>query len=106
MSNIYNCWKYFLEKYIYPLFDVRVYPFDLMDYMYFSDSDFESDVSSILPEKEDKKRRILEKMCDFDSLEKDEYDFLATLSNYEFIQFMRIYDANLEFIPEYIDHKM
>ena len=34
MSNIYNYLKQFLEKYIYPFFDVKIYPFEFMDDMY------------------------------------------------------------------------
>jgi hypothetical protein len=38
MSNIYNYCKHFLEKYIYPLFDVNIYPFEFMEAMYSYDS--------------------------------------------------------------------
>lgn len=34
MSNIYNL---FLETYIYPFFDIKIYPFEFMDNMYETD---------------------------------------------------------------------
>lgn len=41
MLNIYN---YFFEKYICPLFDMRVYPFEFMDEMYCYDLDNDIDI--------------------------------------------------------------
>lgn len=100
MSNIYDYCKYFLEKYLYSFFDMRVYPFEFMDAMYSCDLDFE------ILKKEEKKKNIMQKISDFLPLEKEEYDFLATLPNSKIMQFIRVYNANIEVIPEYIVHKM
>ena len=52
MSNIYYYCKQFLEKYLYPLFDVKIYPFEFMDAMYSCDFDFESESESEFLKKE------------------------------------------------------
>jgi len=101
MSNIYNWWKYFLAEYIYPLLDVTIYPFEFMDGMYSCDFDFETE-SEIL----EKKKNIMQKISDFISLDKEEYDFLATLPNTEIMQFIRVFNANIEVIPEYVEYKI
>ena len=106
MSNIYNYWKHFLDKYLYPFFDMSIYPFEFMDAMYSCDFEFESDILKKEEEKAEKKKNIMLKISDFISLEKEEYDFLATLPNSEIMQFIRVYNANIEVIPEYIEHKM
>jgi hypothetical protein len=102
MRNIYEYWKYFLEIYIYPFFDTKIYPFEFMDAMYSCDLDFESDILK----KEEMKKIIIQKISDFLPLEKEECDFLATLPNSEIMQFIRVYNVNIEVIPEYINHKM
>ena len=106
MSNIYNYCIQFLEKYIYSFFDMHVYPFEFMDAMYSCDFDFEFESESDILKKADKKKNIMQKITDFISLEKEEYDFLATLPNSEIMQFIRVYNANIEVIPEYIEHKI
>jgi len=84
MSNIYNWWKYFLAEYIYPLLDVKVYPFDLMDGFY--------DIEEIFEENEHKKKKILQKINDYESLDTDEYRFLQTLPTDELMHIIRLYN--------------
>ena len=102
MSNIYEYCKHFLEIYIYPFFDMSVYPFEFMDAMYSIDLDFETEILK----KEEMNKNIIQKISDFIPLEKEEYDFLATLPNSEIMQFIRVYNANIEVIPEYINHAL
>jgi len=102
MSNIYKYYKHFLEKYVYSFFDMSIYPFEFMDAMYSCDLDFELEILK----KEEKKKNIMQKISDFIPLEKEEHDFLATLSNSEIMQFIRAYNANIAVIPEYINHKI
>jgi len=102
MSNIYNWLKYFLAEYIYPLLDVTIYPFEFMDGMYSCDFDFELDILK----KEEKKKNIMQKISGFITLDKEEYDFLATLPTTEIMPFIRVYNANIEVIPEYVEHKI
>ena len=40
------------------------------------------------------------KISDFLPLDKEEYNFLATLSNMEILQFIRVYNANIEYFLE------
>jgi len=98
MSNIYNIWKQFLEIFIYSLFDIKVYPFEFMDDMYSSDLD--------VVKKEKMKRIIIQKISDFLPLEKEDHDFLATLSSSEIMQFIRAFNANIEALSEYINYKL
>lgn len=93
MSNIYDYCIQFLEKYLYPLFDVKIYPFEFMDAMYSSDLDF--DFETDILKKEEKKKNIMQKISDFLPLEKEEHNFLATLPNSEIMQFIRAYNANI-----------
>ena len=51
MINIYHFLKNFLLEYIYPFFDVKIFPFDMMDNMY--------DIDEIFDFNEDKKKRIM-----------------------------------------------
>ena len=88
MSNIYNCWKYFLAEYIYPWFDVKIYPFEFMDGMY----DIEEIMVIIAIPNEDKKKRILQKINDYESLDTEEYRYLQTLPASELLYFIRLYN--------------
>ena len=85
---------------------MSIYPFEFMDDMYSCDFEFESDILKKEEEKAEKKKNIMQKISDFFSLEKEEYDFLATLPNSEIMQFIRVYNANIEVIPEYIEDKI
>ena len=91
MSNIYNYCIQFLEKYIYPLFDVNIYPFEFMDTMY----EIEEIMDIVAMPNEDKKKRILQKINDYESLDTEEYRYLQTLPTSELLHIIRLYNANI-----------
>ena len=88
MSNIYNWLKDFLAEYIYPWFDVKIYPFDLMDSMY--------DIDEIIFDgNEDTNKRIIQKINVYESLNPDEYRYLQNLHVSELLKFIRLYNNNI-----------
>ena len=91
MSNIYEYWKYFLEIYIYPFFDTSIYPFEFMDGMY----EIEEIMDIVAMPNVDKKKRILQKINDSESLDTEEYRYLQTLPTPELLHIIRLYNAKI-----------
>jgi len=96
MSNIY---KWFI-RYLYPNLVIlfhpieslnRIYPFDMMDNMsYIEDGD---DVDSINTLFEDN-MKIVDKICKYEKLNKNDFQYLETLSVSELMKCIRAYNDN------------
>lgn len=104
MSNIYK----WIVNYLYPNLVIffhpiesmnRIYPFEMMDNMNYIDyleTDENLDFSiNPLVEIPDKKMKIVEKICKFQKLDSYDLHYLGTLSVFELMKFIHVYNDNI-----------
>ena len=102
MSNIYTYCTHFLHNFCIrftSLIQNGIYPFDMMDEIYSYDMDIllETETEDI-----QKKITIMQKITEFIPLEKEDYLYIESLPTAEIMQIIRVYNANVEVLSEYL----
>jgi hypothetical protein len=97
MSNIYKWWIHYLYPnlviFFHPIESLnRIYPFDMMDNIYYIDDD--EYIDNINPLFEEK-IKIVDKICKYEKLNKNDLQYLETLSVSELMKYIRVYNDNL-----------
>jgi hypothetical protein len=86
---MYRFFKIIFESLFHSL--KNVYPFEFVD--------FENEFKKI-----NSKQNIVQMICDFDKLQKEDIEYLRNLSNAELIDIILLYDSHFKTIKTHILH--